>query len=265
MKRSFTGLGGMMVLAALAAGAAGAEGVSKKLAVGLSPTSLAFSRFSVDSLGNGRLEHNPVLAEINRAAGLELSGRSYRLNGKTVWTAEFDGDALLLRSEAAEGLAVPPFALTFDQKANHATLLGLMKPGERQMGLPCVLHLPDMGTLRITCNAGGQKLDYAARRFIKPACVRIGFPPATAATPRVEYRLEVVSIYPKLPGIEDNPLYDGFRRDWLNIFQVNPRLQMLANNASSDPCAFTLFGMTGTDKKLTTKSMFRSTTQTTII
>ena len=38
-----------------------------------------------------------------------------------------------------------------------------------------------------------------------------------------------------------NPFYDGFRRDWLNIFQVNPRLQMLANNASSDPCAFTLY------------------------
>ena len=25
-----------------------------------------------------------------------------------------------------------------------------MKPGEPRMGLPCVLHLPDMGTLRIT-------------------------------------------------------------------------------------------------------------------
>ena len=39
----------------------------------------------------------------------------------------------------------------------------------------------------------------------------------------------------------NDPRYDGFRRDWLNIFQVNPRVQMLANNASSDPCAFTLF------------------------
>jgi hypothetical protein len=43
------------------------------------------------------------------------------------------------------------------------------------------------------------------------------------------------------PRIGNDPRYDGFRRDWLNIFQVNPRLQMLANNASSDPCAFTLF------------------------
>ena len=52
---------------------------------------------------------------------------------------------------------------------------------------------------------------------------------------------EVVAIYPRLPGIERDARYDGFRRDWLNIFQVNPRVQMLANNSASDPCAFTLF------------------------
>ncbi|MCX6896723.1 MAG: hypothetical protein NTZ16_14780, partial [Verrucomicrobia bacterium] len=55
------------------------------------------------------------------------------------------------------------------------------------------------------------------------------------------YRFEVVSIYPQLPGIERDPLYDGFRRDYLNLFQVNPRVQMLCNNSSSDPCTFTLF------------------------
>jgi hypothetical protein len=39
----------------------------------------------------------------------------------------------------------------------HATLLGLMKPGERQMSLPCLLHLPDTGTLRITSNPIGEQ------------------------------------------------------------------------------------------------------------
>lgn len=109
------------------------------------------------------------------------------------------------------------------------------------MALPCVLHLPDMGTLRITSNARDAKLNYDARRFVKSPFVRIAFPAATAKDQRLEYRLEVVAIHPKLPGIEKNPLYDGFRRDWLNIFQVNPRVQMLANNASSDPVGFTLF------------------------
>ena len=114
-----------------------------------------------------------------------------------------------------------------------------MKPGGRQMALPCVLHLPDMGSVRIT---GDGALDYDARRWkVKTPFVRIAFPPATAQQRRVEYRLEVVAIYPKLPGVEKNSRYDGFRRDYLNIFQVNPRVQMLANNASSDPCSFTLF------------------------
>jgi hypothetical protein len=44
-----------------------------------------------------------------------------------------------------------------------------------------------------------------------------------------------------LKGIEKDPLFDGVRRGYLNILQVNPRLQMLANNSSSDPCAFTVY------------------------
>jgi hypothetical protein len=143
-----------------------------------------------------------------------------------------------LRSDYIAGVEAPPFGLAFDQKANHATLLGVMKPGERLMRLPCLLHLPDMGTLRIT---GAGQLDYDARRRTDPPFVRIAFPPATAERRRVEYRLEVTAIYPKLAGIERDARYDGVRRDWLNIFQVNPRVQMLANNAASDPCAFTLF------------------------
>lgn len=214
---------------------------SKHLAIGLSRTAPAFSRFAVDSLGQGEVEQNPVLAEANAFEGLALEGQTYRLNGMPVWTVAWEERVLSLRSECDGGAAAPPFTVTFDQKANHATLLGLMGPGERQMGVPCLLHLPDMGTLRITCDAPGVKLDYDARRSVKPAFVSVAFPAATAKRPRVEYRLEVVSIHPRLPGIEGNSLYDGFRRDWLNIFQVNPRVQMLANNASSDPCAFTLF------------------------
>jgi len=215
---------------------------SKHLAIGLSRVSLSFSRFAVDSLGQGKLGQNPVLAETNAVTGLELKESfTYQLKGRPVWRITCAEKSLTLRSDYAEGVAPNPFVLTVNQKANHATLLGLMKPGVRRMALPCVLHLPDMGTLRITCNVPGAALDYDARRFVTPACVRIGFPPATAVAPHVEYSFEVVSIYPKRPGIEENPLYDGYRRDWLNIFQVNPRLQMLANNASSDPCSFTLF------------------------
>ena len=225
----------------VAASAAGADFQSQHLAIGLSRTAPAFSRFSVDSLGGGKMEINPVLAPTNTVNGLALDGQTYTLNGQPVWRVTCREKTLTLRSDFTPDAELPPFTLSFDQKANHATLLGLMQPGERRMRLPCVLHLPDMGTLRITCNVRGAMLDYDARRFVKPSFVQVVFPPATAIRRRVEYRLEVVAIHPKLAGIEKNPLYDGFRRDWLNIFQVNPRLQMLANNASSDPCAFTLF------------------------
>jgi hypothetical protein len=214
---------------------------SQHLAIGLSPTQPAFSFFSVDSLGQGKVQQNPVLASTNTGAlaGLKLAGDAYTLNDQPLWRVTYGEKTLTLRSDFVAGAV--PLLLQFSQKANHATLLGLMQPGERRMSLPCVLHLPDMGTMRITCSTPGLKLDYDARRYVKPAFVHIAFPPATAAQRHIEYQLEVVAIHPPLPGVAGDALYDGFRRDWLNIFQVNPRLQMLANNASSDPCAFTLF------------------------
>jgi hypothetical protein len=219
--------------------AAGADFNSEHLALGLSRTAPAFSVFAVDSLGQGKLQRNPALADTNIVPGLELAGLAYRRNGKPTWRITCAEKTLALRSDYTQGTDPPPLTLTFNQRLNHATLLGRMQPGERQIALPCVLHLPDMGSLRIT---GDGKLNYDARRWeVNTPFVRVEFPPATARQPRLEYRLQVTAIYPRLPGIEQNPLYDGFRRDWLNIFQVNPRVQMLANNASSDPCALTLF------------------------
>ena len=43
---------------------------SKYLAVGLSRSAPAFSVFAVDSLGQGKLDQNPVLAETNAVAGV---------------------------------------------------------------------------------------------------------------------------------------------------------------------------------------------------
>ena len=217
---------------------------SKSLAVGFSRIAPAFRYFSVDSLGQGKLAQNPVLVEKDAVAvpGLEFQdGGSYTMNGKPIWQVTCAEGLLTLRSDYVSGVEAPSFVLAFSQKANHATLLGLMKPGEHRMSLPCVLHLPDMGSLRITASDAGAMLDYDARRRGGPAFVRVGFPAATAKQGHVEYQLNVAAIYPKLPGIENDSRYDGFRRDYLNIFQVNPRVQMLANNASSDPCSFTLF------------------------
>ena len=218
---------------------------SKHLAIGLSRSAPAFTTLSVDSLGRGRLDCNPVMdgASGTQVPGLELKDDlTYTMDGYPVWRVICDERSLILRSEFVPELEVPHFNLTFNQKTNHATLLGMMEPGDRRMSVPCVLHMPDMGSLRITCNTPGVSLDYDARRWVEPApFVEIAFPPASAGATCIEYRMDVVAIHPALPAHADTALYDGFRRDWLSIFQVNPRLQMLANNASSDACSFTLF------------------------
>jgi Bacterial alpha-L-rhamnosidase 6 hairpin glycosidase domain len=219
--------------------------------VGLSRTTPAFTCFSVDSLGQGKLEPVPLVGDMTNAPALQFEtpgpGRfayfSRGMDGgsNAVWRITCHDKTITLRSDLTANGTPPPLVLAFEQKASHPTLLGLMQPGERRMDLPCVLHLPDKGSVRISCNVAGHRIDYDARRFVKTPFVRVEFPPASADHPRLEYTLEVVPLYPKLPGIETDPRFDGFRRSFLNMFQVNPRVQMLANNASSDPVPFTLY------------------------
>jgi hypothetical protein len=63
-------------------------------------------------------------------------------------------------------------------------------------------------------------------------------PGATFAHKRVVYTLDVTAIYPDLPGIADDARFDAFRRNWLNILQINPTYPALANNTASTSCAF---------------------------
>ena len=77
---------------------------SKHLAIALSRATPAFSVFSVDSLGQGKLDRNPVLAETNAIAGLELDGQTYQLNGKPIWRVEWSDKILKLRSDYAAGV-----------------------------------------------------------------------------------------------------------------------------------------------------------------
>lgn len=224
---------------------------SRHLAIGLSRTNPAFAVFTVDALGQGKLGDNPVLPTSAPGGGLLFEARgpgrfaylAQPSGGKTVaaWEVVCGERTLELRSRYVPGAANVPFVLKFSQKANHATVLGLMEPGTNRVALPCVLHLPDRGSVRIRSNGKGAKVECDARRYVRPSFVKVCFPPADAARPRVSYRLETAAIYPKLAGIVGDARFDGFRRGYLNILQVNPRLQMLANNSSSDACAFTLF------------------------
>ena len=233
------------------AGAATPDFSSRYYAVGFSREAPDFSWFALDSLGRGAVQANPLMPEGAVSGGLCFGTNAagdfvYRLadapkGAAPLWEVRCQESRLTLRSHYTGGSNLPPFRLRFNQKANHATLLGLMQPGERRTSLPCVLHLPDMGSARLTCNVRGAKLDYDARRYVKAPYVSVAFPAASARHPLVQYTLQVAAIYPHLRGIEGKARFDGFRRSFLNIFQVNPRVQMLANNSSSDPCSFTLF------------------------
>ncbi len=137
-------------------------------------------------------------------------------SSKALWEISCEETRFRLVSEFAGTGDLPPLALAFDQKASHPTLLGLMESGARRMSLPCVLHLPDKGSLRISCNVAGHSIGYDARRYVRTPFVRVEFPPATADHPHLEYTLEIVGIYPNLPRIEGDARFDGFRRGFLN-------------------------------------------------
>jgi hypothetical protein len=206
---------------------------------------------SLDSLGKGKLSANPIMHQTltsSRNWHGSRTGNSFTYraehNGRVSsagWTFTCHAKRFVIRCTAESGVILDPLTITFNQLSNHATLLGRMEKSRQAMQIPCVLHLPDLGTIRITCNVPGVSLGYDALRFVKTPYVAITFPAATAANAVIEYTFEVTTIYPQLSGIDSDPRYDGFRRNFLNIFQINPRLRVLANNASSDTCAFTVY------------------------
>jgi hypothetical protein len=214
----------------------------------------AFVALTVDSLGKNKLSSNPLRppAKAETTYQVRRVGAvfEYRPSGASAasapaWTFQFSPRQIRLRSHFSAGNPPPPLVLNFNPHLNHATLLGLIN-ADSSVPLPALLHLPDLGTFRITSSTGRKlALGYDALRYSHGRqaedYVRVTFPAATAAQPQMDYNLEVVAIYPALPKIAGDPRFDGFRRNWLNIFQLNPRARVLANHAASDPVAFTVF------------------------
>ncbi len=225
-----------------AAAAEGADFKSDFYAAAFDRSSPAFLWLSVDSIGRGNVSVNAVQTAKRTNGLFELESRAggqfrYVVNAPDkkpapVWEMRLTEKGMKLGSRYSEGAASPPFTLTIDQKKNHATLLGLMNQ-DGSIELPAILHLPDQGSLRISSEKAGS-LGYEATNGI----VKIIFAGATRDKPVVDYRCEVVSIYPKVAGIEADARFDGFRRNWLNILQISPHWRMLANHAASDTCAF---------------------------
>jgi hypothetical protein len=199
---------------------------------------------SIDSLGK---EHFPPLelrappkpwrpVKVNVSEG-RVEYREPGRGGAPRWVIGMGEKEIRLESNWPAEDPPEPIAVDIDPHACKATLLGLFD-ADGSVKLPALLHLPGRGTLRISCDGGGTvKLGYDATLEGK-GFVRVTFPGATEKTRHISYRLEVTTVYPEVAGVENDARFDGFRRNWLNIFQLNPRRRVLSNNAGSDTCAF---------------------------
>jgi len=202
-----------------------------------------FKDLSVDSLGK---EHFPLVAikapakpwgavpGICRGSRVEYRGANLAPLEPPRWAIEIETNQILLESHWSADDPPEPLALDADTSISHVTLLGLMET-DGSIRLPALMHFADQGTFRISANLDhAEPLGYATTR----KDVRITIPAATRAHPVLNYRLNVVTICPQIPGFAADLRFDGFRRDWLNIFQINPQRCELANNAGSDSCGY---------------------------
>jgi hypothetical protein len=238
----------MSLSATTAAGDGAFSASGPYLKVRVSASRPQIEELSIDGLGRGHFRANALrdaaaaaqrtADDVNRAdSSWEYRRHSVNPSAPARWTIRLDGSALTLVSHWTEADPPEPIALDFNPKLSRATLLGTLTP-DGAVRLPAILHLPGQGTARITAVGDpGATLGYDAARSGKEF-ITVTFPPADKKRPRVEYHVEAVSVHPPGAGIDDDRRFDGFRRNWLNILQLNPRLRALSNNSSSDTCAF---------------------------
>ncbi len=228
---------------------------SKFIKLELDPTYPKLVDFGVDSLGESQFNANPLLQSAYTPAPVVYSSNinhntiSYNLKDsaeKPVWKIKCEEKKIIIHTQYVEGSPkIEPFSISIAQQINHSTALGLLT-GDNQLKLPCLLHLPGRGTFEIHCSDPDVALYYDAYRFHADGdkgepFVKVEFKAADLKNKSITYTLKVVSIYPDLKTIKDDKKFDGIRRNFINIFQLNPRVKILANNSASDPCTFTLY------------------------
>ena len=218
------------------------------------------SSLSIDSLKQGSFRASPLIDPGVESLAYKVTTRDGWVEyaaasdpAHPVWEMRCEGDTLEMRSLYRPGGAAHDLTWKFDPHVTHATLLGHVTPAG-DIALPAVLHLPGMGSLRIYVSGNDTAaLGYVAHRNTNgmtpldmvhpfPDYVSVTFPAASAEHRKVEYTLQTTAIFPAIPGVDPaDARFDGFRRDFLDIFQLHAELHVLANHAASDPCAFTVY------------------------
>jgi hypothetical protein len=228
-------------------GTNGLHFVSKSIWAELSKDAPEFIALSIDGLGKGRHGANIVDAKSTNSgfhASSFTSGGIFRVEYRSnvadkdaapEWMIECTENRLVLTSEWSPGIDPVPMAFRFSLEQVHSTVLGVFRK-DNLLAVPALLHFPGQGSLRITANVSDLGLTYQSARRQPTATLML--PGATFEHKRLVYTLDVTAIYPDVPGIADDARFDAFRRNWLNILQVNPAYPALANNTASTSCAF---------------------------
>lgn len=209
-----------------------------------------FRDISIDSLGEEHFTQvtmqpparpwRPTMA-IRRGSRVEYRRPGADDSGPPRWAIEIGPKEITLESHWSA--SDPPEPLLFGARNGvcHITMLGLFETNGA-IQLPAILYFPDQGAFQVSAVSGGIKsVGYAALApagHRHPNIVQITFPGATKENPTVKYSWKIVDIHPAVAGVGLKPQFDGFRRDWLNILQLNPDTRALANNDCSTTCAF---------------------------
>jgi Bacterial alpha-L-rhamnosidase 6 hairpin glycosidase domain len=226
---------------------------SQHMEVALSSSAPEFVILNVDGLGKGRRGANIVGAN-NTIGGYKASVSDSRgarrveyrpavtpHDSPAAWTFEFSSSRIVLASNWSTESAPPPIVFPFNLKQVHSTVLGVFRQ-DRLLLTPALMHFPGQGSLRLTSSVPEAGLAYTSRRTWNRThfdeAAMLSLPAASAEHQRIVYTLDVTAIYPHIRGIEGDSRFDPFRRNWLNVLQLNPSTQALANHTASDTCGF---------------------------
>ena len=221
--------------------------VSDFMELKLSPIAPEFLSLNIDGLGKGKRGANIVDSTRAREgfkASSSISGSRRRVEYRTVeahegspapWTFELFDSKMIFTSQWNVSSEPVPLVFNFNLSQVHSTVLGVFRK-DNLLAVPVLLHVPGQGSIRLTTSVSDIGLTYESVHG-KPVA-SLALPAATSEHKSIVYTLEVTAIYPEVPGIGDDPRFDAFRRNWLNIMQLNPEYPALANNTSSDTCAF---------------------------
>ncbi len=224
------------------------EYTSKFYKIQIVSTAPFIKYFSVDAAGNNRLTQNTIFWEsqangesyvLFRLSDSEVEIRKKGANSPAEWTFKFEEKKFFITSNFQKENTLSGLILRFSKFQNHTTLLGVMAERNKTK-LPAVLHFPDMGTFQLVADKPGSQINYDSYQKSGINYISIVLPESTDTQGHLRYTFTSASVYPRFPGVEEE-MFVGFRRNYLNLFQINPKAQVLANNSWSDPCAITLF------------------------